>query len=175
MATEVVVSDEDKCSDSARDTTRVSFNVERAKRRSATRTESDLWRRSLQTCPVESNEEMLEGLLHHYRNNRSKSRIIKGLLFVLRQLLAPVYASVDTACRAWGFLTFDEDFGIFKSFFDHEVEKDQFQDHLLHPEYGLQVNVATVKFASKNFMFLRGGSCNFQPSFRGGSISFVPK
>jgi len=84
-------------------------------------------------------------LLHHYRNNRSKSRIIEGLLFVLRQLLAPVYASVDTACRAWGFLTFDEAFGIFKSFFYHEVEKDQFQDHLLHPEYGLRVNVATVK------------------------------
>ena len=63
MATEVVVSDEDKCSDSARDATRVSFNVQRARRRSATRTESDRWRRSLQTCPVESNEEMLEGLL----------------------------------------------------------------------------------------------------------------
>lgn len=115
------------------------------KRRSATRTESDRWRRSLQTCPVESNEEMLEGLLHHYRNNRSKSCIIEGLLFVLRQLLAAVCTSVDTACRAWGFLTFDEAFGIFKSFFDHEVEKDPFQDHLLHPEYGLRVNVATVK------------------------------
>lgn len=93
---------------------------------------------------MESNEEMLEGLLHRYRNNISKSRIIEGLLFVLRQLLAPAHVSVDTTCRAWGFLTFDDAFGTFNSFFDREVEKDEFQDHLLHPEYGLRVNVASV-------------------------------
>lgn len=84
MATELVVSDQEEFSDSAEDTTRVSFNVARAKQRAATKTDNDRWRRSLQSCPVESNEEMLEGLLHRYRNNISKSRIIEGLLFVLR-------------------------------------------------------------------------------------------
>lgn len=144
MATELVVLDQEEFSDSAEDTTRVSFNVARAKQRAATKTDNDRWRRSLQSCPVESNEEMLEGLLHRYRNNISKSRIIEGLLFVLRQLLAPVHISVDTTCRAWDFLTFDDAFGIFNSFFDREVEKDEFQDHLLRPEYGLRVNVASV-------------------------------
>ena len=86
MATELVVSDQEECSDSAGHKTRVSFNVGQAKRRDATRTDSDRWRRSLQTCPVESNEAKLEGLLYHYRKNRSKSRIIEGLLFVPRQL-----------------------------------------------------------------------------------------
>ena len=109
MATELV-SDQEEFSDSARDTTRVSFNVERATQRAATKTDNDSLRRSLQSCPVESNKEMLEGLLHHYRNNMSKSRIIEALLFVLRQLLAPVHVSLDTACRAWGFLTFDDAF-----------------------------------------------------------------
>lgn len=93
---------------------------------------------------MENNEEKLEGLLHHYRNNRSKSCIIEGLLFVLRQLLAPVHESVDVARRAWGFLKFEEAFGIFEGVFDHAVGKDEFQDHLLHPEYGLRVNVAQV-------------------------------
>lgn len=32
-----------------------------------------------------------------------------------------------------------------------------------------------IKFATINFMFLRGGSFNFQPSFRSGSINFVRK
>lgn len=63
MATELVVSDQEEFSDSAEDTTRVSFNVARAKQRAATRTDNDRWRRSLQSCPVESNEVMLEGLL----------------------------------------------------------------------------------------------------------------
>ena len=144
MATELVVSDQEEFSDSARDTTRASFNVARATQRATTKTDNDCWRRSLQSCPLERNEEMLEGLLHHYRNNISKSRIIKALLFVLRQLLAPVHVSVDTACRAWGFLMFDDAFGIFNSFLDREVGKDEFQDHLLHPQYGVRVNVASV-------------------------------
>ena len=93
---------------------------------------------------MESNEEKLEGLLHHYQNNRSKSRIIEGLLFVLRQLLAPVHESVDVARRAWGFLKFEEAFGIFEGFFDRAVGKDEFQDHFPHAEYGLRVNVAQV-------------------------------
>ena len=83
MATELVElrDNEEESPDFAHDGARVSFNVGRAKQRAATRTDSNLWRRSLQTCPVESNEEKLEGLFHHYRNNRSKSRIIEGLLY----------------------------------------------------------------------------------------------
>ena len=146
MATELVElrDHEEESPDFAHDGARVSFNVGRATQRAATRTDSNLCRRSLQTCPVESNEEKLEGLLHHYRNNRFKSRIIEGLLFLLSHLLAPVHESVDVARRAWGFLKFEEAFGIFEGCFDCAVGKDEFQGHLLHPEYGLRVNVAQV-------------------------------
>lgn len=145
MATELVQlrDHEEESPDFAQDGARVSFNVGRAKQRATTRTDSNLWR-SLRTCPVESNEEKLEALLHHYRNNRSKSSIIEGLLFVLRQRLAPVHESVDVARRACGFLNFEKAFGIFEGFFDRAVGKDEFQGHLVRPEYCLRVNVAQV-------------------------------
>lgn len=141
--TEVVEIDQDEAFNSSSDEN-VSFNEKRGNLRAATKTDSKLLRKSLQTCPAEFNEEKLEGLMHHYQNNKSKSRIIEGLLFVLRQLLAPVPISAIPASRAWGFLTMDDAFGIFNSFFDREVGKDEFQDHLLHPEYGLRVYVAQI-------------------------------
>lgn len=54
MATELVElrDHEEESPDFAHDGARVSFNVGRAKQRAATRTDSNLWRRSLQTCPV---------------------------------------------------------------------------------------------------------------------------
>ena len=35
--------------------------------------------------------------------------------------------------------------------------------------------IATKKKKKKNPCLIRGGSCNFQLSFRGGSVRFVPK
>lgn len=62
-------------------------------------------------------------------------------MFILRQLLA---ASSKEDTRGRGFLTFDEAYGLYISFFDKPVEKSDFRDQLLHHEYGLRVFVATI-------------------------------
>lgn len=54
------------------------------------------------------------------------------------------YMNQSMLLQGLGFLKFEEAFGIFEGFFDRAVGKDEFQGHLLHPEYGLRVNVAQV-------------------------------
>ena len=105
---------------------------------------SDEIRKSLQTCLVHDNEEKLEGFLKFYekRNAHHKSQVITALLYVLRQLLA---SSSFNDERRRGFLHFSEAFGLYSSFFDKPVAKEEFRDQLLSSEYGLRVYIATIR------------------------------
>jgi len=105
---------------------------------------SESCRKSLQTCRVEENEEKLEGLLAMYKKRKRyhKTQVVEALLFILRQLLA---RSSDKDARGRGFLHFSEAFGLYESFFEKPVEKQDFKDHLLHEDYGLCVFIATIQ------------------------------
>lgn len=100
-------------------------------------------RKSLQTCPVQHNEEKLEGLIDYYckRKAQQNLQVIEALLYILRQLLAG--SSADDS-RGKGFLEFDDAYGLYASFFEKHVEKKVFRDHLLNEEYGLRVYIATI-------------------------------
>lgn len=115
----------DDSSDCFSSETNESFNTKRSELRAASGVDSkNFVRRSLQTCPPQHNEEMLEGLIHQCRKNRTKLQVLEGLLFVLRQLIAPVGNSgID---KAWGYLAFDDAHGMFNSFMSREVDKDEF-------------------------------------------------
>ena len=69
------------------------------------------------------------------KKSNHKAQVIEAL-FIPRQLLA---ASPKEDTRGRGFLTFDEVYGLYISFFDKPVEKSDFRDQLLHHEYGLRV------------------------------------
>lgn len=101
-------------------------------------------RKSLQTCLVQENEEKLEGLLKFYEKRKAhhKSQVITALLFVLRQILA---SSSFTDERGRGFVHFSEAYGLYSSFFDTPIEKEEFRDQLLNPAYGLRVFIATIQ------------------------------
>ena len=75
------------------------------------------------------------------KKSNHNTLVIEALLFILRQLLA---ASSKEDTRGIGFLTSDEAYGLYISFFDKPVEKSDFRDQLLHHEYGLRVIVATI-------------------------------
>ena len=93
-------------------------------------------RKSLQTCKVSENEEKLMGLINAYTRQKAKLKvqILEALLFILRQLLAE-----SSFCDARGreFLQFDDAYGLFISFFDEQVTKQEFRTNLLHKDYGL--------------------------------------
>lgn len=64
------------------------------------------------------------------RKDTKKTRILEGLLYILRQLLACYDGS-----KAFGYLPFNDGYGIFCGFMEREVEDKEFRDHLLHEEY----------------------------------------
>ena len=99
--------------------------------------------KSLQTCKVNENEEKLLGLLEFYTKRKANLKVIviESLLFVLRQLLA---ASSIFDSRGKGFLLFDDAYGLFISFFDKHVTKQEFRNYLLSQEYGLRICIATI-------------------------------
>ena len=89
---------------------------------------------------------------------RFKVQVIEALLFILRLLLA------DSSCtdtRGKGFLYFEEAYGLFISFFDKHITKQQFRDYILNEEYGLRVCTATIYstryefYIYKNFIYIR--------------------
>ena len=117
--------------------------------------------KSFQTCKVVENEEKLKGLLDFYtkKKARLKVQVIETLLFILRQLLAE---SSSTDTRGKGFLHFEEAYGLFISFFDKHITKQQFRDYILNEEYGLRVCIiATIHstryefYIYKNFTYIR--------------------
>jgi hypothetical protein len=63
---------------------------------------SENLRKSLQSCKVSENEEKLEGLLVDFKKNH---RILQGLLYILRQLLA-----FYNGCKSFGYLPYDDFF-----------------------------------------------------------------
>lgn len=101
-------------------------------------------KKSLQTFKVSENEEKLMGLINVYTRQKAKLKvqILEALLFILRQLLAES-SFCDT--RGRGFLQFDDAYGLFISFLDKQVTKQEFRNYLLHKEYGLRVCVATIQ------------------------------
>ena len=115
-----------------------SFSEKRSKLRLETKLSEKL-RISLQSCKACENEEKIEGLIVFYRKNTLKCRILDGLLYILRQLLA----SYDGG-KAFGYLPYSEAHGIFCGFMERETEDKEFRDHLLNEEYGLCVFVTTV-------------------------------
>lgn len=69
------------------DKEKLNFSEQRSKiRLESTWTEN--LRKSLQSCEASENEEKLEGLAVVFRKNTVKTRILEGLLYILRQLLA---------------------------------------------------------------------------------------
>lgn len=93
----------------------------------------------MQSCKASENEEKLEGLAVFFRKNTVKTRILEGLLYILRQLLASYDGS-----KACGYLPYNDAYGIFWGFMEREVEDKEFRNHLLHEEYGLCVYVIKV-------------------------------
>ena len=117
---------------------KLSFAEKRSKNRLETRLSHKL-RISLQSCNASENEEKLEGLLMFYRKNALKCRILEGLLYILKQLLA----SYD-GDKAFGYLSYGDAHDIFCGFVGRDVEDKEFRDHLLHKEYGLCVYVVSL-------------------------------
>ena len=101
-------------------------------------------RKSLQTCRADENEDKLQGFLDMYKKKKChhKTSVIEALLFILRQLLA---SSSSTDARGRGFLEFEEALGLYSSFFEKPLERQQFRDQLLHQDYGLRVFIATIQ------------------------------
>ena len=89
--------------------------------------------KSLQSRKVSENLKKLEGLSVFFRKNTIKTRILEGLLYILRQLLACYDGS-----KTFEYLPYDA-CGIFCGFMSREVEDKEFRDHLLNEEYGLCV------------------------------------
>ena len=116
--------------------------------------------KSFQTCKVIGNEEKLKGLLDFYTKKKARLKVqgIEALLFILRQLLGE---SSSTDTRGKGFLHFEEAYGLFISFFDKHITKQQFRDYILNEEYGLRVCIATIYstryefYIYKNFIYIR--------------------
>ena len=73
-------------------------------------------------------------------------KILEGLLYVLRQLLA---VSIDGE-KAVGFLSFDDVYDLICGFVD---TKPYFHDHLLDKDHGLCVYIATI--CKKQFIILQ--------------------
>lgn len=120
------------------DKEKLNFSEQRSKiRLESTLTEN--LRKSLQSCKASENEEKLEGLAVFFRKNAVKTRILEGLLYILRQLLASYDGS-----KAFGYLPYNDAYGIFCGFMEREVEDKEFRNHLLHEEYGLCVYVIKV-------------------------------
>lgn len=120
-----------------------SFSVKRSKVRLESKL-SEKRRISLQSCKASENVEKLEGLPVFYRKNTMKCRILEGLLYILRQLLASYGGS-----KAFGYLPYNKAHGIFCGFVERESEDKEFRDHLLHEEYGLCVYVGTLFYKMK--------------------------
>ena len=120
------------------DKERLNFSEKRSKIRLESILTENI-RKSLQSCKVSENLEKLEGLSVCFRKNTIKTRILEGLLYILRQLLACYDGS-----KAFGYLPYDEGYGIFCGFMCREVEDKEFRDHLLNNEYGLCVYVITM-------------------------------
>lgn len=120
------------------DKEKLNFSEQRSKiRLESTLTEN--LRKSLQSCKASENEEKLEGLAVFFRKNTVKTRILEGLLYILRQRLASYDGS-----KAFGYLPYNDACGIFCGFMEREVEDKEFGNHLLHEEYGLCVYVIKV-------------------------------
>lgn len=108
--------------------------------------------KSLQTFKVGKNLVNLEGL-PKYTTSKSKSTIIEGLLYVLRQLLV----QGRNSNKAIGFLKLEDAYGFYCSFFKSCPDESSFHNQLLHKEHGLCVlvyevyNKCFVLLQSKNF------------------------
>jgi len=88
---------------------------------------------------VSENEEKLEGLAVVFRKNTVKTRVLAGFLYILRQLLASYDGS-----KAFGYLPYEDAYGILCGFMEREAEDKEFRFHLLYEEYGLCVYVVKV-------------------------------
>lgn len=129
------------------DKEKLNFSEQRSKiRLESTLTEN--LRKSLQSCKASENQEKLEGLAVFFRKNTVKTRILEGLLYILRQLLASYDGS-----KAFGYLRFNDAYGIFCGFMEREVEDKEFRNHLLHEEYGLCVYV--IKVLDNSYIILQ--------------------
>lgn len=129
------------------DTKKLSFSEKRSNNRSES-TLSAKVRKSLQTCRVNENVEKLEGLLIFQKKCLSKSRILEGLLYILRQLLAKCDGD-----KTYGYLPYEDAYGIYCDFVQRQVQDKEFRDHLLHNEHGLCVYVSTL--CGKRFVILQ--------------------
>ena len=83
------------------DKERLNFSEKRSKIRLESILTENI-RKSLQSCKVNENLEKLEGLSVCFRKNTIKTRILEGLLYILRQLLACYDGS-----KAFGYLLYD--------------------------------------------------------------------
>jgi hypothetical protein len=111
-------------------------------KRSETRQQSikgKFLQRSHQSCKVSHNLDKLEGLLK-VTTSASKEKILHGLIYVLRQLLARKPGSE----KAMGFLTFRDAYDLYCGFMDTRPEEASFRDHLLDREHGLCVYITMI-------------------------------
>ena len=130
------------------DKSKLSFSEKRSNNRSES-TLSATVRKSLQSCSVNENAEKLEGLLiFHKKCHGIKRRSLEGLLYILRQLLAKCNGD-----KSFGYLPYEDAYGIYCDFVQRQVEDKEFRDHLLHNEHGLCVYVTTL--FGKRFIILQ--------------------
>lgn len=92
-------------------------------------------RKPLQTCDVKNNEGLLK-----MSTNSKLSKVLEGLLYVLRQLLASNFDGENCV----GFLSFDDAYDLFCGFMDTKPDKTYFRDHFLDKEHGLCVYIGTL-------------------------------
>ena len=130
------------------DKSKLSFSEKRSNNRSESTLSASV-RKSLQNCSVNENAEKLEGLLiFHKKCHGIKRRSLEGLLYILRQLLAKCDGD-----KSFGYLPYEDAYGIYCEFVQRQVEDKEFRDHLLHNEHGLCVYVTTL--FGKRFIILQ--------------------
>ena len=133
------------------DKSKLSFSEKRSNNRSES-TLSATVRKSLQNCCVNENAEKLEGLLIFLKNCHGiKRRSLEGLLYILRQLLAKCDGD-----KSFGYLPYEDAYGIYCDFVQRQVEDKEFRNHLLHNEYGLCIYVTTL--FGKRFIILQNAT-----------------
>ncbi|XP_070580686.1 uncharacterized protein [Ptychodera flava] len=139
---------------------KVSFSQKRGQLRTESRQGTSCVRTSRQICKPGECEEKLEALLDIHRKTEVKSRILKGLLYVLRQLLV---SSPMNENKVIGYLPFQDAYGFYCGFFDGQPTEEEFRDHLLHPDHGLCVTITSV--VGRRFVILNNDSVDLTALF----------
>ena len=94
----------------------------------------------------------LKSLKHIHRKQQQYERRITALIRVLMEMMVPSY---DAAGTMRGILQFREAYELYSSYFINNIDQEQFRDNLLHPEWGLCINIIFLPVINVRFLVFK--------------------